>query len=175
MSMTLTNYKIGAAQVLWNSVDLGATKGGVEVTIEQSMTEIKCDQFGECVLDEVVTGKKAIVKTPLYETDIDQMAYVFENWEIDGTTNKRVDFDLAIGDAQLALAHTLVLKRMSNETTPATSEHEWITFYKAVPVGPYEERFSWTDQAVYTIEWHCYPDSANSYALGRRGYEVETT
>jgi hypothetical protein len=174
MTMTLSNYKIGAAQVLWNSVDLGATKGGVEISIEQMQTEIKADQFGETIVDEVVVGKKAIVKTPLYQTDLAQLAKVFSGFTVDGTTNKRVDFDLDIGDALLGQAQALVVKRMSNETTPATSEHEWYYFYKAVPVGPLTEKYSWDGQAVYEVEWHIFPDSANSYALGRRGYETTT-
>lgn len=161
MAMTLTNYRIGAAYVAWGTagaeVDLGATKGGVEFSIEQQMAGVNADQFSDALIDEVVIGKSAKIKIPLYEANIDSLAYIFEGWTTDGSTNKRTDFELNVGRGNLTNSAQLLIKRMTNETTASTNEHEWWRFPYAIPVGPYSERMDWTNQVIYEVTFHVYP------------------
>lgn len=47
--------------------DLGATEGGIVLSTETTSVEIRADQFGELLLDEVITGNAASVEMSLLE------------------------------------------------------------------------------------------------------------
>jgi hypothetical protein len=155
--MTLANYKIGAAYVSLGGTDLGATKGAVEFTLEQMQTQITSTQFHEVFVDEVVNGKKCVIKVPFYEVNLEALANAIEGFTVDGSTNKRVDLELNIGRGNLSNAAQLIIKRMTNETSASTDPHEWYTFPKCTPVGPVVEKYSWDGQSVWEVEFHVYP------------------
>lgn len=62
------NVKLGPCKITYDGVDLGYTKGGVEVTVETSTYEVTVDQFGEAPIDEYITGRTVTVTAPLAET-----------------------------------------------------------------------------------------------------------
>lgn len=62
------NVKLGPCKITYDGVDLGYTKGGVEVTVETSTYQVTVDQFGEAPIDEYVTGRTVTVNAPLAET-----------------------------------------------------------------------------------------------------------
>jgi hypothetical protein len=67
------NIRLGPCRVRWGGVDLGLTKGGVEVEVNTSTKEVMVDQFGETPVNEYVTGRKLTVKCPFAETDLDTL------------------------------------------------------------------------------------------------------
>lgn len=67
------NIRLGPCRILWGGVDLGLTKGGVEVEVSTSSKEVVIDQFGETPINEYITGRKLMVKCPFAETDIDSL------------------------------------------------------------------------------------------------------
>lgn len=67
------NIRLGPCRILWGGVDLGLTKGGVEVEVTTSSKEVVIDQFGETPINEYITGRKLMVKCPFAETDIDSL------------------------------------------------------------------------------------------------------
>jgi hypothetical protein len=67
------NIRLGPCRVRWGGVDLGLTKGGVEVEVTTSTKEVMVDQFGETPVNEYVTGRKLSVKCPFAETDLDTL------------------------------------------------------------------------------------------------------
>lgn len=70
MTVTVDNIKLGACDVTFNALDLGSTKGGVEVEISTEKFEVKVDQTGESVLKDIITGTTVVVTVPLAETDL---------------------------------------------------------------------------------------------------------
>lgn len=62
------NVKLGPCKITYDKVDLGYTKGGVEVTVETSTYSVTVDQFGEAPIDEYITGRTVTVSAPLAET-----------------------------------------------------------------------------------------------------------
>jgi hypothetical protein len=52
MSSNTKNVKLGVCTVLYKGVDLGYTKGGVEVDVTTSTKPVTVDQFGESVINE---------------------------------------------------------------------------------------------------------------------------
>lgn len=67
------NIRLGPCRVRWGGVDLGLTKGGVEVDVTTSTKEVMVDQFGETPVNEYITGRKLTVKAPFAETDVDTL------------------------------------------------------------------------------------------------------
>jgi hypothetical protein len=67
------NIRLGPCRVRWGGVDLGLTKGGVEVEVSTTTKEVTVDQFGETPVNEYVTGRKLSVKCPFAETDLDTL------------------------------------------------------------------------------------------------------
>lgn len=65
--------KLGVCTVLFDGIDLGFTKGGVEVEVSTSTHEVKVDQFGETPIGELVTGRMVKAKVPMAETTLDNL------------------------------------------------------------------------------------------------------
>jgi hypothetical protein len=67
------NIRLGPCRVRWGGIDLGLTKGGVEVEVTTETKEVMVDQFGQTPVNEYITGRKVTVKCPFAETDIDTL------------------------------------------------------------------------------------------------------
>jgi hypothetical protein len=76
MASNPNNVKLGVCQVIYGGVDLGYTKGGVEVEVQTSTHEVKVDQLGETPIGELVTGRQVTVKVPLAETTLDNLVAI---------------------------------------------------------------------------------------------------
>lgn len=76
------NVKLGVCNVLFDGIDLGFTKGGVEVSVETSTHEVTVDQFGETPIDEIITGRKVAANVPLAETTLDNLVAIMPGSEL---------------------------------------------------------------------------------------------
>jgi hypothetical protein len=79
MAFDPKNIRLGPCRVRWGGVDLGLTKGGVEVEVTTSTKEVVVDQFGDTPVDEYITGRKVTVKTPFAESDLDTLYSLLKN------------------------------------------------------------------------------------------------
>ena len=70
------NVKLGVCLVTFGGVDLGYTKGGVEVTIATTTHEVEVDQFGNTPIDDVIIGRTCKAKVPLAETTVTNLARI---------------------------------------------------------------------------------------------------
>lgn len=73
MASNTRNVKLGVCQVFFNGLDLGYTKGGVEVAVTTETHEVNVDQFGKAAINELIMGRDCKVKAPLAETTIENM------------------------------------------------------------------------------------------------------
>lgn len=76
MGSDTKNVKLGVCQVLYGGVDLGYTKGGVEVEVSTSTHKVSVDQFGESEINEYVLGRTVKIRTPLAETTLENLVNV---------------------------------------------------------------------------------------------------
>ena len=76
------NVKLGVCNVLFDGVDLGFTKGGVEVEVATTTHEIKVDQLGETIIGELITGRSVSVSVPLAETTLDNLVAIMPGSEL---------------------------------------------------------------------------------------------
>lgn len=70
------NVKLGVCQVFYDGVDLGYTKGGVEVEVSTSTHKVMVDQFGESEINEYVLGRTVKIRTPLAETTLENLVKI---------------------------------------------------------------------------------------------------
>ncbi len=73
MAVSSEKIRLGSCDVTYNAVDLGATKGGVEVEVATEKYTVKSDQTGETPLKDIITGTTVTVKVPMAETDLQRL------------------------------------------------------------------------------------------------------
>lgn len=76
MTSSTKNVKIGVCRASYKGVDLGFTKGGVEVSVSSDTHEVTVDQYGSTPISERITGRKITVTCPLAETTLENMVAV---------------------------------------------------------------------------------------------------
>lgn len=76
MPSATENVKLGVCNVIFDGVDLGYTKGGVEVEVATSTHEVTVDQFGETPIGELITGRTVSATVPLAETTLDNLVAI---------------------------------------------------------------------------------------------------
>lgn len=82
MASDTANVKLGVCKVTFNDVDLGYTKGGVEVEVSTETHKVMVDQFGNSEINERITGRSVKAKVPLAETTIELMATIMPGSEV---------------------------------------------------------------------------------------------
>jgi hypothetical protein len=82
MASSTENVKLGVCNVLFDGVDLGFTKGGVEVEVATSTKEITVDQMGETPIGEIIMGRTVQATVPLAETTLDNLVAVMPGSEL---------------------------------------------------------------------------------------------
>lgn len=82
MASSTENVKLGVCNVLFDGVDLGFTKGGVEVEVATSTHEITVDQTGETPIGEIITGRTVQATIPLAETTLDNLVATMPGSEL---------------------------------------------------------------------------------------------
>lgn len=73
MASDIKNVKLGVCKVTFDGVDLGYTKGGVEVSVKTETHKVMVDQFGKTPINEYIMGREVQVKCPLAETTLENL------------------------------------------------------------------------------------------------------
>lgn len=76
MASNTRNVKLGVCKVIYDGVDLGYTKGGVEVTVKTDTHKVNVDQFGKTSINEYIMGRDVMAKVPLAETTLENMVAI---------------------------------------------------------------------------------------------------
>jgi hypothetical protein len=82
MASSTQNVKLGVCNVLFDGIDLGFTKGGVEVEVATSTHEITVDQMGETPIGEIITGRTVQATVPLAETTLENLVAIMPGSEL---------------------------------------------------------------------------------------------
>lgn len=114
----ITNVKVGVCTVTFNGIDLGHTKGGVEVSYEPVYKDVSVDKYGETVVEKYLMGEKFTAKVPLAEYTIANLRNAIPNATFAGAANRRITIGKSAGQSAKALAYQLVL-HPQNEGTRA--------------------------------------------------------
>lgn len=122
----ITNVQVGACDVTFNSVNLGHTKGGVEVSYEPEYHEVAVDLYGNTPVDKYLTGERFTAKVPLAEYTLPNLGVVIPQGGYAGAGNARRTIGAKAGKKGTSVTAQLVL-HPSNE---GTRRHD-IVFHKA--------------------------------------------
>lgn len=79
------NVKLGVCLVTYDGVDLGYTKGGVEVEVKTETKKVMVDQFGQSEINEYILGRTCSIKVPLAETTLGNMTRIMPGATLVGT------------------------------------------------------------------------------------------
>lgn len=122
----ITNVQVGVCSVTFNGVDLGHTKGGVEVSYAPVYHDVAVDKYGETVVEKILVGEKLTAKVPLAEFTIPHLKAAMPKGGYAGAANARLTLGKSAGQQATDDAAQLVLHPISE----GTRRHD-IVFYKA--------------------------------------------
>jgi len=90
MSSSTTNVKLGICTIVYNGIDLGYTKGGVEVEVATETYKSMVDQFGNTPIKEYITGRTCVVRCPLAETTLENLNRIMPGSTFTDNATKQV-------------------------------------------------------------------------------------
>ncbi|EAO3291456.1 Ig-like domain-containing protein [Shigella flexneri] len=144
------NIKLGACKVSFGGVDLGYTKGGVQVEVATETLKVTVDQLGQTTISELVQGRNITITAPLAESVLKNMVDLMP-----GSTLSEEDNAVTITSAQgvnlIDVAKELVL-------TPQDTTDYVLTIPKAATAGNFTMTYQSDDVRVFSVQFTAYPD-----------------
>lgn len=168
MASSIENVKLGVCTVLYNSVDLGYTKGGVTVSVSTSKYTKTVDQFGDTPIGDVVTGRTVMAKVPLAESTLENLVAIMPGAYMNVALD-RVDVIPAVGTDLITIAKELILRPLG-----AVGTTEDFVIPLAATAGGLEFSYSNDAERVFSVEFNGYPDTANANVLFSYGDSTAT-
>lgn len=163
MAPTLLNVRLGQCDITYNSVALGYTNGGVQVSIKHDVQEVTIDEFGGAPVKSYHKGTRIEVKAQLSE-----FAYAALTQAINGAVLSNSTDSMTIGmKGGIALAGALLKLHPTNVT--GTSQD--VELYKAVIIGESKLPFKLEGETTYEVSWVALIDEskADGSLLARLG------
>lgn len=157
MAADVTNVKVGACSVTFNGVDLGHTKGGVEVSYEPIYHDVSVDKYGETVVEKYLIGEKITAKVPLAELTIANLKVAMPQGTFAGAANARLLLGRSAGTKATTSAAQLVLHPL-NMGTRAND----IVLHKAYVSSTVDLKLKVDEENVYEVEFEALLDETKS-------------
>lgn len=159
--MGAENINLGTCNIDYDGTDLGLTIGGVEVEVSTNTHVTNVDQFGESVVSERVTGRNIMIKVPMAETTLENMAAIMPGATLitdsGDPTVKKVEVKTGIGINLLDQAKVLTLHPVH---LPASDKSEDFIVPLAATPGAVQFAYKHDEERVYMAEFKGYPDDS---------------
>lgn len=144
------NIKLGACGVSFGGVDLGYTKGGVQVEVATETMKVTVDQLGQTTISELVQGRNITITAPLAESVLKNMVDLMPGSTLSEDGNS-VTITSAQGVNLIDVAKELVL-------TPQDTSDYVLTIPKAATSGNFTMTYQSDDVRVFSVQFSAYPD-----------------
>lgn len=151
------NVRLGVCSVTFNGIDLGHTKGGVEVTYEPTHHDITVDKFGETVVEKKLIGEKLMAKVPLAEYTIANLKAAMPQGQYQGAANARIHVGSSSGLGAKVDSAQLVLHPI-NDGTRAYD----VVFHKAYVASTITLNHKIDEEKVIEVEFEALLDESKS-------------
>ncbi|WP_334362236.1 Ig domain-containing protein [Enterobacter hormaechei] len=151
------NIKLGACKVSFGGVDLGYTKGGVQVEVATETLKVTVDQLGQTTISELVQGRNITITAPLAESVLKNMVDLMPGSTLSEDSNT-VTITSAQGVNLIDVAKELIL-------TPQDTTDYVLTIPKAATAGNFTMTYQSDDVRVFSVQFTAYPDDNGT--LGR--------
>ena len=152
------NVKLGVCKVFFNGVDLGFTKGGVEVNVETETHEVAVDQYGNTPINEYVMGRTVSVTVPLAETTLENLVTVMPGATLvtdPVSSAKSVLVPTGVGTNLIDLAKELVLIPKGVNGTLDLKDSFRVP--KAATPGSMSYAYRLDEERIFNCEFKAYP------------------
>lgn len=161
------------AKVVGLGGDLGRTSDGIEVSFETTSFEVKANQSGETLLDEIKTGNVLSCSMNLLEMTQARWSELVGEGLGDKLTPAGGTEFVGFGSSKdyvsmLDLAGELVLKPVNSSDNSRN-----FTFWKSLP-KPSSVNFSGTDLQVMAVEFSAYVDETKDSKISLGGFGDQT-
>lgn len=162
MASNTQNVKIGVCKITYgtgaNAIDLGYTKGGVEVEVTTETHKTTVDQFGNTPIGEYIMGREIVVRAPLAETTIENLKATMPGTEVnDGVDGKSATVSTGVGTNLRDIAEEL---RLHPQGLPEDDESEDLVIPLAATAGAMRFAYKLDDERVFNVEFNGYPNEA---------------
>lgn len=148
---------LGPCEILFNSVSLGKTKGGVKFRYTEESKPVNEDQAGVSNVDEISAGYSACeVEVPLSRSSLTTLSTVLKGATLQG--NKLSVYN-HVGESMYDNAAQLTIKPIVNGVA-STSEADWLIIPKAAPKSDFEIIFDSDNQRIYKTLFKGFPDAS---------------
>jgi len=156
--------ELGPCQILYGNVggsannltDLGKTFGGVTLSIEENLQQLKSDQSGDTPEDEFISGRVIRMTASLADISLNTFATVFKSSVAGNGNNACVSVNTGAGTSLLTNAKKFLLKPYENGS-PSSNALRWITIYKGGISSAMELTFDSTTQRAVKFTVTAYP------------------
>lgn len=121
MASSTKNVKLGVCRAYLGGIDLGLTKGGVEVQVTTETYKVEVDQYGKTPIKEQIQGRQVMAKVPMAESTLQNMANLMPGASLvsDGV---RASGTLTFGTVTASSTATIAGQAFTFTTgTPATA------------------------------------------------------
>lgn len=146
MAANVANFKVGHAELTLGGVAIGHTKGGVEITVTQSLYEKKVDKYGDAVVGMVHTGDRVEVKAYFAESDLTHLNKAIATSTLTtGSTKNDVGIGKEVGDTMSTA--TLVVHPVDAGVSTAD---DW-NFPKVIAISNPTLIFKPDEERVYEV------------------------
>lgn len=148
--------ELGPCQVIYDSVDLGKTNGGVTFRYTEDSKPVNTDQAGSANVDEISTGASACeVEMSLTRSTLAQIAKIMGGVTVVGTKLSGIN---KVGISMYDNSALLTLKPIVNNV-PSTEAADWLNIPHAYPKVDLEVVFDAENQRVYKTIFKGFPDA----------------
>jgi hypothetical protein len=171
MAITTEDIALGICDVTFDGVDLGSTKGGVEVTVKTTNYQVKADQMGETPIKDVITGTEVSVKVPMLETNLTKLLAVMPQAVGVGVAGAEVGVEIRSGVNIDLLAIAAPLKLHPTALPASTTKDDFVAF-KAAPLPNFTFKYENGGERVYEVTFNCYPDGTAGNRIAAFGAPV---
>lgn len=156
------NVKLGVCKVFYDGVDLGFTKGGVEVTVETETHEVTVDQYGNTPINEYIMGRTVSVSVPLAETTLDNLVAIMPGAKLvtDAATSKKsVLVPTGVGVNLVDYAKELIL--VPKGVGGALDYKDAVRIPKAATPGAMTFAYRLDEERIFNCNFKGYPAEEN--------------
>lgn len=177
---TIANLRVGDMEVYADKNDgagernLGFTNGGVDFQFERMFVDMMADEYGDALLDKVLSGNKLTIKTVLAEVTNQNIALAIPEGQFDSrsTGGSIVDSKVGLGRRTgYSLRSNAVTLRLHPRNLAPSNRDQDIYIWKAVSVETVEIPYKRDEQTLLEITFEALVDDTqpNGQLLGRVG------
>jgi hypothetical protein len=149
---------LGPCTITFNSIVLGATKGGVKFKYAEESKPVNEDQKGVTNVDEIGVGASSCeVEIPMTRSTLSQLSKVIGGSSYSGN---KLNVNNRVGVSFYDNAQLLILKPIVNNVA-STDTKDWLNIPKAYPKVDFEISFDNDGQRIYKVIFKGFPDASS--------------